>query len=86
MERFVEFMRRNENDKELRSTKILKFGWMIGLSSTSNICNLSKFNNLDKFNNLSMHLLWEFSMEKLNNDDTRVVGSKYRIELDSIAI
>lgn len=59
---------------------------MISLSSTSNICNLSKFNNLDKFNNLSMHLLWEFSMEKLNNDDTRVVGSKYRIELDSIAI
>ena len=50
MERFVEFMRRNENDKELRSTKILKFGWMISLSSTSNICNLSKFNN---FNNLS---------------------------------
>lgn len=34
MERFVEFMRRNENDKELRSTKILKFGWMISLSST----------------------------------------------------
>lgn len=30
-----------------------------------------------------MHLLWEFSMEKLNNDDTRVLGSKYRIELDS---
>lgn len=46
MERFVEFMRRNENDKELRSTKILKFGWMIGLSSTSNIYNLFKFNNL----------------------------------------
>lgn len=51
---------------------------MIGLSS-SNICNLNLTILISNNIYIYMYLLWQSSMEKLNNDDARVVGSKYRV-------